>query len=99
MEVTVKREDLVSGLYLVQGVVERRTPQPILTHVLIEPSETGVALIATDMEMKKVNWSTRKDIIASTYVVIGAAFLIAALIFGVDIFLKELFERIGVLKT
>jgi DNA polymerase-3 subunit beta len=51
MEVTVKREDLVSGLYLVQGVVERRTPQPILTHVLIEPAESGIALIATDMEV------------------------------------------------
>lgn len=56
-------------------------------------------LIATDMEMKKVNWSTRKDIIASTYVVIGAAFLIAALIFTVDVVLKEFFQAIGVLKA
>jgi len=51
MEVTVKREDLVRGLYLVQGVVERRTPQPILAHVLIEPTEGGIALVATDMEV------------------------------------------------
>ena len=28
MEVSVKREDLVRGLYLVQGVVERRNTQP-----------------------------------------------------------------------
>jgi preprotein translocase SecE subunit len=56
-------------------------------------------LIATDMEMKKVNWSTRKDIIASTYVVIGAAFLIAALIFSVDALLREFFHAIGVLKA
>lgn len=56
-------------------------------------------LIATDMEMKKVNWSTRKDIIASTYVVLGATFLIAALIFTVDVALKEFFQAIGVLKT
>src|SRR5262245_3802578 len=51
MEVRVKREDLVRGLYLVQGVVERRNTQPILSHVLIEPAETGLALVATDMEV------------------------------------------------
>lgn len=51
MEVTLKRDDLVRGLHLVQGVVERRTPQPILANVLIEPAEGGVALTATDMEV------------------------------------------------
>jgi len=51
MEFSVKREDLLHGLYLVQGVVERRTPQPILAHVLIEPDEDGIALAATDMEV------------------------------------------------
>jgi preprotein translocase SecE subunit len=56
-------------------------------------------LINTDMEMKKVNWSTRKDIIASTYVVIGSAFLIAALIFTVDVALQTLFRAIGVLHA
>ncbi len=64
----------------------------------VRPSSVDF-LIATDMEMKKVNWSTRKDIIASTYVVIGAAFLIATLIFTVDVALKEFFQAIGVLKT
>ncbi len=51
MEVSVKREELVRGLYLVQGVVERRTTQPILAHVLIEPADGGLALVATDMEV------------------------------------------------
>jgi DNA polymerase-3 subunit beta len=51
MEVSVKREELVRGLYLVQGVVERRNTQPILAHVLIEPAENGLALVATDMEV------------------------------------------------
>jgi DNA polymerase III subunit beta len=51
MEVSIKREELLQGLYLVQGVVERRSPQPILAHVLIEPVEGGVALTATDMEV------------------------------------------------
>jgi len=51
MEISIKREDLVRGLYLVQGVVERRTTLPILANVLIEPGERGVALVATDMEI------------------------------------------------
>jgi DNA polymerase-3 subunit beta len=51
MEISVKREDLLHGLYLVQGVVERRTPQPVLTHVLIEAEGEHVATSATDMEV------------------------------------------------
>src|SRR5689334_10753679 len=51
MEISVKREDLLHGLYLVQGVVERRTPQPVLAHVLIESDGDHVALSATDMEV------------------------------------------------
>ncbi len=51
MEIRVTRENLLKGLYLVQGVVERRSPQPILAHVLIEHEETGIALTATDLEI------------------------------------------------
>jgi DNA polymerase III subunit beta len=51
MEFSIKREELVRSLYLVQGVVERRNTQPILAHVLIEPTDGGIALVATDMEV------------------------------------------------
>jgi DNA polymerase-3 subunit beta len=51
MEVTVRREDLAKGLYLVQGVVERRNTLPILANVLLEPAAEGIALTATDMEV------------------------------------------------
>jgi DNA polymerase III subunit beta len=51
MEFTVQREDLVRGLHLVQGVVERRNTLPILANVLVEPAEGGIALSATDMEV------------------------------------------------
>jgi preprotein translocase SecE subunit len=46
-------------------------------------------LIATDEEMRKVNWSTRKIIFDSTMVVIGATFFIATAIFIVDLILKQ----------
>jgi DNA polymerase-3 subunit beta len=51
MEVTIRREDLVKGLHLVQGVVERRNTLPILANVLLEPAPEGIALTATDMEV------------------------------------------------
>src|SRR5215470_12880337 len=51
MEVSIRREDLARGLYLVQGVVERRNTLPILSNVLVEPAEGGMALTATDMEV------------------------------------------------
>src|SRR5438046_7206464 len=51
MEVTVRSADLVRGLHLVQGVVERRNTLPILANVLIEPAAEGIALTATDMEV------------------------------------------------
>lgn len=49
-------------------------------------------LIATDIEMRRVNWSTRKDVIRSTMVVIVASFAIAASLFFVDVFFEWIFS-------
>lgn len=54
-------------------------------------------LIATDGEMRKVNWSTRKDIINSTWVVIGASLLLGVYLFGFDTIFALFFRAIGVL--
>jgi preprotein translocase SecE subunit len=56
-------------------------------------------LIATDSEMKKVNWTSRKELIGSTKVVIVFMFLIAIFLFAVDILFGYLFHVIGVLKN
>jgi len=56
-------------------------------------------LIATDSEMRKVNWSTRRAIMGSTYVVIAACFLIAATLFIIDFGFSSFFQAIDVLKT
>ena len=45
-------------------------------------------LIATDSEMKKVNWTTRAELIGSTKVVIIFMLLIAVLLFALDSFLR-----------
>lgn len=55
-------------------------------------------LIATDGEMKKVNWSTRKEIIASTKVVIVVTLLMAVILFLIDLGFMHFFRFIGVLR-
>ncbi len=54
-------------------------------------------LIATDGEMKKVNWSTRKDVLNSTWVVIGASVLLGLYLFGFDTVFAVFFREIGVI--
>ncbi len=53
--------------------------------------------IAVEGEMKKVNWSTRREIIGSTWVVIIVALAIAMILFVVDILFAEIFKLVGVL--
>ena len=51
MEFTIAREELLQGLYLTQGIVERRTTIPILANVLLESVADGVTIAATDQEV------------------------------------------------
>lgn len=56
-------------------------------------------LIATDFEMKKVNWSTPREIIGSTWVVVIACFLLSGSIFIFDVLLKNFFTLLRVLQS
>ncbi|MEW6297222.1 MAG: DNA polymerase III subunit beta [Thermodesulfobacteriota bacterium] len=51
MECVIEKEDLLRCLYLVQGVVEKRSSLPILAHVLIECGKETLSLGATDLEI------------------------------------------------
>ena len=51
MELVIDRSSLVSGLSLVQGIVERRNTVPILGHVLMESNAGALQLAATDLEV------------------------------------------------
>ena len=53
-------------------------------------------LVATEGEMKKVSWSSKKEIIGSTKVVIVTTFITAGLLYAVDIFFAVFFKWIGV---
>ena len=54
--------------------------------------------IATESEMKKVNWTSRKEIIGSTKVVIGFMLIIASLLFIYDQYFTRIFFLVGVLR-
>ena len=56
-------------------------------------------LIATEGEMKKVNWTSRREIIGSTKVVILLTLGMSVMLFFVDLFFMGLFTTIGVLKA
>ncbi|MFW6028369.1 MAG: preprotein translocase subunit SecE [bacterium] len=56
-------------------------------------------MIATEAEMKKVNWPTRREIIGSTWVVICGVLMLAALLFIIDIAFGWLFTEINILNT
>ena len=51
-------------------------------------------LVAVDGEMKKVNWSTRKNVIDSTIVVVVATFLIALILAIYDVGIGKIFAAL-----
>lgn len=55
-------------------------------------------LIATEGEMKKVSWSSRRELIGSTKVVIMFTVLLAMILFAVDLIFMAFFGSIGVLR-
>lgn len=55
-------------------------------------------MIATEGEMKKVNWSTRREVWGATRVVIVTVIALAFLLFVVDVLFMTIFSGIGVLR-
>jgi preprotein translocase subunit SecE len=56
-------------------------------------------LIATEGEMRKVNWSTRREVVGSTWVVIAMSLIIALILFIADLVFQAFFGAIGVLES
>lgn len=54
-------------------------------------------MIATETEMKKVNWPSRREIVGSTIVVIVGTLLMALFLFVVDLGFTQLFRSIRII--
>ena len=55
-------------------------------------------LIATEGEMKKVNWPKRKEIIGSTWIVIVGLFLLVGVILVSDVFFSLISWKLGIME-
>ena len=72
----------------------------LLTYWLVGVKPRSVDfMIATEGEMKKVNWSTRREVLGSTWVVIGLVVLVGALIFVFDLLFTWIFQSLRVLEV
>ena len=67
----------------------------LMVYLLNKPSVADF-LIATEAEMKKVSWSSRKEIVGATKVVIVTTFILAAILFGVDVLFSVVFHWAGI---
>jgi preprotein translocase subunit SecE len=56
-------------------------------------------LIATEIEMRKVNWPTRSELIKETWIVIAGTILMFTVLMGIDVMFFQLFRFIGILQT
>jgi len=61
MKFTTSRENLLTPLQQVIGVIERRQTLPILSHVLIKLRDNRLELTGTDLEMQLVTESTTES--------------------------------------
>jgi preprotein translocase subunit SecE len=69
----------------------------LLMFWLMNRPKTADFLIATEGEMKKVSWSSKKEIIGSTKVVIITTFIMATLLFAVDLLFVVLFRWMNIM--
>ena len=92
---TINQNYVAGGICLIVGAIVGAI---IYYYVFLKPS-SGDFLIATEGEMKKVNWSTRREIVGSTGVVIFLMFVATVFIFIIDQILVLIFTSIGVLET
>ena len=51
MKLRIARDELLTGLQRVQGVVEKRNTMPVLSNILLEAKADGVDILATDLEI------------------------------------------------
>ena len=56
MEIRLNRNEFLGELAPMQGIVERRTTIPVLSHLLLSASGDRLALAATDLDVSLTSW-------------------------------------------
>lgn len=70
----------------------------ILVYFILNKPRIADFMIATEAEMKKVNWPGKKEIIGSTWVVICGTAFIAVLLYVINVAFTTLFVKIKLLE-
>ena len=63
---------------------------------IINRAKAADFLIATEGEMKKVSWSSRREVIGSTKVVLVTTFILAGVLWAMDVGLWIAFNKLGI---
>lgn len=71
----------------------------LLAFLIMNKPRNADFLIATDSEMKKVNWTSRKELIGSTKVVVIFLIAVTLLLFVLDLLFGFVFNKLGVLEV
>ena len=69
----------------------------VLMFWLVNRVKSADFLITTEGEMKKVSWSSKKEVIGSTKVVIVTTLIMAAVLGALDVAFTLLFQWLGVM--
>jgi len=69
----------------------------VLMFWMVNRPKSADFLIATEGEMKKVSWSSRKEVVGSTKVVIITTGIMSLVLFAVDLMFTLLFQFIGIM--
>ena len=56
MEIRVNRKEFQDELRPMQGIVERKTTIPVLSHLLLTAREDRLNLAATDLDVSLTSW-------------------------------------------
>ena len=56
MKLRINRAELLTELAPMQGIVERRTTIPVLSHLLLRAVDDRLHIAATDLEVSLSSW-------------------------------------------
>jgi len=91
----------VNELYVAAGgaIVIGGLLTAVVYYLVFVKPRTVDFLIATEGEMKKVNWSTRREVIGSTTAVIVTAIVLAVFCYALELLFVWFFQSIKVLQS
>ena len=84
------------AMYKVLGGAVWTLAGAFFTFWLVNSPKMAEFMIMTESEMRKVTWPTRKEVIASTKVVILVTLILGILLYLVDVFFLWFFQIMGV---